>query len=167
MGDDSNCVSSLESQVHCSEAPGSFEVSDKELVAAILRKDRKATAEFVGRYSDSVYRFVRSRLAPRTDLTDDLVQEVFLTAWQQFGSFRAESSLYTWLMAIARHKVQDYYRALLRQPDPIEDWEETPAVLLGPQLDVIRSCLQVLSCFCPLFKPAGSAVGANQASARW
>ena len=40
-------------------------------------------------------------------------------------------------MAIARHKVQDYYRALLRQPDPIEDWEETPAVLLGPQLDVI------------------------------
>src|SRR5215469_5896578 len=38
---------------------------DVGLVAAVLRRDRKATAEFVDRYSDHIYGYVRSRLAPR------------------------------------------------------------------------------------------------------
>ena len=38
---------------------------DSSLVAAILNKDRKATAEFVMRFADSIYSYVRSRLAPR------------------------------------------------------------------------------------------------------
>src|SRR5262249_40601357 len=55
---------------------------DQELVQAVLRKDRKATALFVEKYADSVYGYVRSRLAPRGDLADDLVQDVFLAAWE-------------------------------------------------------------------------------------
>src|SRR5215831_9683016 len=57
------------------------ESTDSELVAEVLRKDRKATAEFVARYTDPVYGYVRRRLIPRTDLVDDLVQEIFLAAW--------------------------------------------------------------------------------------
>jgi RNA polymerase sigma-70 factor (ECF subfamily) len=94
---------------------------DGALVAAVLRKDRKATAEFVSRHADSVYGYVRSRLAPRMDLAEDLVQEVFLAAWEHLPSFRADSRLEAWLMGIARHKVEDHYRARLREPDPLED----------------------------------------------
>lgn len=54
--------------------------SDRELVAEVLAKDRKATAEFVARYADHVYGYVRRRLIPHTDLVDDLVQEIFLAA---------------------------------------------------------------------------------------
>src|SRR2546423_10131275 len=136
MKDVSGC-SALETQVHCAGQAISSDLGDRELVAALLGKDRKATAEFVGRYSDAVYSYVRSRLIPKTDRTDDLVQEVFMTAWQQLESFRAESSLYTWLLAIARHKVQDYYRALLRQPASLEEWAETPALISMPQFDDI------------------------------
>src|SRR5258708_27689507 len=81
-------------------------MGDRELVAAVLSKDRKATAEFVSRYGDAVYNYVRSRLIPHADRTDDLVQEVLMSAWQQLGSFRAESSLHAWLLAIARHEQQ-------------------------------------------------------------
>ena len=136
MKDVSGC-SPLGAQVQCAGQSISSDMGDRELVDALLGKDRKATAEFVGRYSDAVYSYVRSRLIPHTDRTDDLVQEVFMTAWQQLGSFRAESSLHTWLLAIARHKVQDHYRALLRQPASLEEWDETPALISMPQFDDI------------------------------
>src|SRR5258708_814218 len=136
MKDVSGC-SRLETQVQCAGQSISSGMADRELVAAVLSKDRKATAEFVGRYGDVVYNYVRSRLIPHTDRTDDLVQEVFVSAWQQLERFRAESSLHTWLLAIARHKVQDHYRALLRQPAPLEEWDDTPALISMPQFEDI------------------------------
>jgi RNA polymerase sigma-70 factor (ECF subfamily) len=94
---------------------------DKELVAAILQKDRKATAEFVARYADQIYLYVRSRLIPRVDLVDDLVQEVFLAAWESLPTYRSQSPLGSWLHGIARHKVENWYRACLRAPLPLEE----------------------------------------------
>src|SRR6516225_12094178 len=106
------------------------ERSDRELVAEILSKDRKATAEFVARYADHVYAYVRRRLIPRADLVDDLVQEVFLAAWENLDKFRGDSSLRSWLLGIARHKVEDHYRKRLRElqfRDEGEDSSEEPA----------------------------------------
>jgi len=103
---------------------------DKELAAGVLRKDRKATAEWVSRYADSVYTYVRRRLVPRADRVDDVVQEVFLAAWESLGQFegKGNSSLGSWLLGIARHKVEDYYRRCLRQADmPLEEDYSTSA----------------------------------------
>jgi RNA polymerase sigma-70 factor, ECF subfamily len=91
------------------------------LVAAILEKDRKATAEFVARYADQIYLYVRSRLIPRLDLVDDLVQDVFLAAWENLTSYRGDATLGSWLQGIARHKVENYYRASLRAALPLEE----------------------------------------------
>lgn len=97
---------------------------DVRLVAAVLKRDRKATAEFVQQYSDSIYAYVRHRLIPRTDLVDDLVQDIFLAAWKSLQNFRGQSSLRAWLMGIARHKIEDHYRGVLRATIPIEeDWD--------------------------------------------
>jgi RNA polymerase sigma-70 factor (ECF subfamily) len=96
---------------------------DAALLAGLLRKDRKATAEFVSRYSDSVYGFIRSRLAPRYEAVDDLVQEVFLAAWQNIGHYRREGALQGWLLGIARHKVEDYFRAQLHAPEALSESE--------------------------------------------
>jgi RNA polymerase sigma-70 factor (ECF subfamily) len=94
---------------------------ERELVAAILRKDRKATARFVAGYTDFVYSYVRHRLAPRTDLVDDIVQEVFLVALGNLSSFLGNAPLRSWLLGIARHKVEAYYRERLREPEPLGD----------------------------------------------
>lgn len=93
---------------------------DRALVEAVLRKDRKATAEFVDTYTDAVYSFIRRRLNPREDLVDDLVQEVFVAAWENLASFRGPSPLRSWLLGIARHKVEDHYRGLLRDAHPLD-----------------------------------------------
>src|SRR5215471_1049238 len=102
---------------------------DVALVTAVLQRDRKATAEFVDTYTDAVYAFIRRRLSPRLDLVEDLVQEVFIAAWEHLNSFHGASPLRAWLLGIARHKVEDYYRRRLQSAQPLEPAtaEELPA----------------------------------------
>ncbi len=106
--------------------PQGHHVASEEriLLDAVLRKDRKATAEFVSRYADPIYGYVSQRLAPRADLVEDLVQEVFLVALQKLDTFAGKSSVLGWLLGIARHKVEDLYRARLREPDSLSDLED-------------------------------------------
>lgn len=103
--------------------------NEQRLVAAVLQGNRKATAEFVAQYADSIYSYVRHRLTPRQDLVDDVVQEVFLAALDNLRSFRGASQLRSWLLGIARHKVESHYREQLRAPDSLDDEEsaEPPA----------------------------------------
>lgn len=91
----------------------------------------------MSRYSDAVYSFVRSRLAPRSDAIEDLVQEVFLAAWKNIADFRRDGPLQGWLMGIARHKVEDHYRARLRAPELLPDDElDLAAGETTPEFDV-------------------------------
>jgi RNA polymerase sigma-70 factor (ECF subfamily) len=87
------------------------------LVAGVLAKERKATAEFVDLCADWLYPFLRRRLIPRADLVEDTMQEVLIAAWQALPAFRGEASLRSWVLGIARHKVDDYYRKRLRDSD--------------------------------------------------
>jgi len=98
--------------------------AERELIASVLRKDRKAAARLVAGHIDAVYGYARSRLAPRADLVDDIVQDVFLAALNGLGTFQAQSSLRTWLLGIARHKVEDVYRQRLRASLPLDDLNE-------------------------------------------
>ena len=72
-------------------------------------------------YTDSVYAYVRHRLAPRADLVDDVVQDVFLAALGSLSSFLGNAPLRSWLLGIARHKVETFYRQRLREPEPLAD----------------------------------------------
>jgi RNA polymerase sigma-70 factor (ECF subfamily) len=108
---------------------------EQRLVAAILGRDRKAAAELVSRYADAIYSYVRHRLAPRADLVDDLVQEVFLAALNSLPGFRGASSLRAWLLGIARHKVESYYRERLRAPEPLGEEDDIEPTVEGPPLD--------------------------------
>ena len=91
--------------------------SDKALAEAISSKDRKASAEFVQIHADAVYTYVLSRLRPNIADAEDLTQEVFLAACRSIAEYRASSSLRAWILGIARHKVEDYYRARVRPAD--------------------------------------------------
>jgi RNA polymerase sigma-70 factor, ECF subfamily len=118
---------------------------DVRLVAEVLRKDRKATAEFVSRYTDCVYSYVRRRMIPRTDVAEDLIQEVFVAAWQNLKNYRGDASLRHWLLGIARHKVDDHYRKRLRTldwPDPEDESIAEPSVTPTYEEQIDRALLQ-------------------------
>lgn len=98
--------------------------SDQQLVGAILRNDRKAAAQFVAQHADAIYGYVRHRLAPRHDLVADMVQDVFLAALESLPNFRFTSPLRAWVLGIARHKVEDFYRRQLRAPGGLDEQDE-------------------------------------------
>lgn len=108
---------------------------DLDLARAVLRKDRKATAEFVEKLSGPVYSYIRGRLFPRADAVEDTVQEVFVAAWQYLPGYRGTSPLAAWIMGIARHKVEDHYRRRLREFSQWDDDLPEPADAASPPLD--------------------------------
>ncbi len=129
-------MDAIKSTTDVSHAETPSGTRDLKLVAAVLEKDRKATAEFVELHADSIYAYVHHRLIPRADLVDDIVQEVFLAAWDNLDKFKGTSSLRTWLLGIARHKVESYYRRRLREPRPLDQDEPDSAPYSDdPQLE--------------------------------
>lgn len=110
--------------------------SDLELSRAVLARDRKATARLVEYHTDIVYRYVWRRLTPKVDMVDDIVQEAFVAAWRALKTYSGESSLQTWLLGIARFKVEDHYRRTLGGPlAAVEIEEDSPALADDLDLD--------------------------------
>ena len=62
----------------------------------------------------SVERFVRYRMNVKAD-ADDVLQEVFLAAYQKFPQLRNKDSFKAWIISIARNKCNDYFRAKAAQ----------------------------------------------------
>ena len=54
-------------------------------------------------------RYVRFRLSAKAD-ADDVLQEVFLTAYQRFSQLKNQDAFQAWLISIARNKCSDYFR---------------------------------------------------------
>jgi RNA polymerase sigma-70 factor (ECF subfamily) len=77
-------------------------------------------------------------------LVDDVVQDVFLAALKGLAAFGGQSSLRTWLIAIARHKIEDIYRQRLRAAlaldlDSTDDEPTSNEIPLDEQIDKARA----------------------------
>lgn len=97
-------------------------------------RDRKAAAEFVQTHSDPLDRYVRSRLQPRFESVDEVVQEVFLTALKSLPSNRGDAVFRSWLLGVPRRKAEDHYRERLRNI-PLPDEAKDTLPLIGPDID--------------------------------
>lgn len=64
---------------------------------------------WVEQYADYLYGFAMSRLRDE-DVAKDLVQDTFLAALQRLNQFEGNSQEKTWLTAILKNKIADFYR---------------------------------------------------------
>ena len=72
----------------------------------------------------SVERFVRFRMSSKAD-ADDVLQEIFLTAYQKFPQLKNKDSFKAWIISIARNKCNDYFRKKATQYEiPIDELTE-------------------------------------------
>jgi len=97
------------------------EPEDAVLVARCRAGDERAATALVRRFAPSVARFVAS-LGERQEV-EEVVQDTFVRAFASLDGFRGESSLGSWLFAIARNLVRDRVRgrASRYQVVPIEE----------------------------------------------
>src|SRR5258708_15282916 len=84
--------------------------SEAELIAAVLRGDSASFEPLVEKYSPRVFATAR-RYARRESEVADIVQEVWLKAFQKLASFRGEAPFEHWLMRMAVRTCFDFLRS--------------------------------------------------------
>src|SRR3954451_25475368 len=89
--------------------------TDLELIARWKAGDERAATSLVARHAPALARFAAS-LGQRTDI-EEVVQDTFVRAFGSIDSFRADSSLRTWLFTIERRLILDRRRADRRRKD--------------------------------------------------
>jgi len=88
--------------------------SDLDLVLRAQAGEAAAFGELVDRYQKAVYGIVSRMVHTRED-ADDLVQDVFVSAYQAIGSFRRDAKFSTWLHAIAVNTTLKRLKKMKRQ----------------------------------------------------
>lgn len=84
-------------------------VDEKILIAALKEGKMEAWKEFVDSYQSKIYGLALCMLKNRTQ-AEDITQEVFIAAYKGIGSFRADSSLKTWLYRITANLASKFIR---------------------------------------------------------
>jgi RNA polymerase sigma-70 factor, ECF subfamily len=92
-------------------APAQAETHISNLVRSAQAGDGDAFAELYRRFARMVHGVVLARIA-RTEV-DDVVQDVFVTAFERLGSLREAAAFPGWLASIARHRAVDHGRRLV------------------------------------------------------
>ncbi len=63
----------------------------------------------------SVERFVNFKISSKPD-AEDVLQDIFLTAFQKFAVLKNKGSFKAWIISIAKNKCNDYYRKSITNP---------------------------------------------------
>lgn len=108
-----------------------MELSDAEIIAAVLKGRTASFESLVQKYSPRVFATAR-RYARRESEVEDIVQEVWLKSFQKLGSFRGDAPFEHWLMRLAVRICYDFLRSHRRNretsfselSEPEEDWLE-------------------------------------------
>jgi RNA polymerase sigma-70 factor (ECF subfamily) len=106
-----------------------MEPSDAELIAAVIRGDTASFEPLIVKYQPRIFAMAR-RYARRESEVEDIVQEVFIKAFQKLGGFRGEAPFDHWLMRLAVRTCYDFLRAHQRNREtsftelsqPDTDW---------------------------------------------
>ena len=84
--------------------------ADTDWVAAARRGDRDGFTRLYQRYAPVVHGALIARVPPHD--ARDLVQDVFVIAMRRIDDLREAESVGGWLLAIARARAADYWRAV-------------------------------------------------------
>jgi RNA polymerase sigma-70 factor (ECF subfamily) len=109
--------------------PSRMERSDAEFIAAVLKGDAASFEPLVQKYSPRVFATAR-RYARRESEVEDIVQEIWLKAFNKLDSFRGDAPFEHWLMRLAVRTCYDFLRGHQRNreatfsdlTEPESDW---------------------------------------------
>jgi len=86
-------------------------MTDSELIAGIIKRERRAFDLFYNRYAQIIFNLCVRILKDEAE-AQDVLQEILLQIWRDAARFDPErASVKTWLFTIARSRVLDRYRS--------------------------------------------------------
>jgi RNA polymerase sigma-70 factor, ECF subfamily len=88
---------------------GELPDDEEAIVRAAARGDQGAFGELYSRHARVIYAILLARVPAHE--AEDLVQEVFITAFQKLPGLRAPGAFRGWICAIARNHANDFHRS--------------------------------------------------------
>jgi RNA polymerase sigma-70 factor (ECF subfamily) len=114
------------------------EQDDDRLIRQIAAGDRSALAALYQRHGQVVLAQIMLLTGERA-LSEEILQDTMLAVWHGAGSFRGESRVRSWVIAISRRQARDRMRR--RKVDTVTDdafLSEWPAAGPGPEQQVLE-----------------------------
>lgn len=87
------------------------DISDEELVNALIRKDSDSVGILYDKYSAFLFGII-TRIVNSDETAEDVLQEVFVKVWKNIGSYdSSKGKLITWMANISRNLAIDKIRS--------------------------------------------------------
>jgi RNA polymerase sigma-70 factor (ECF subfamily) len=117
----------------------SSSLTDEELVSQVRAGEDAVFAAIVERYEERLYNTVY-RIVGSAEDARDILQETFVKAYENLGTFRGNSSLYTWLFRIAvntslSHRRRRKWVQMGGSPGDDGDADDAPSVPVAAEAD--------------------------------
>ena len=108
------------------KVPSPDEVPDDVLVTRARGGDKEAYRLLVEKYQGRVFAIAFEIVKNRQD-AEDIAQESFVKAYLSLGSFKGESSFFTWLYRIVHNMALDVRRKLIRRGGETLEYDDIKA----------------------------------------
>ena len=106
---------------------------DCELVRRVASRDRDALTDLYRRHGPVLFRHILFVVSDR-GMSEEILQDTLVAVWLNAASFRGDSKVRSWMIAIARRKAHDRMRR--RRPAVVAEYDlfERPDAAPGPEL---------------------------------
>lgn len=84
-------------------------MSEKHFLNQLLANDQRAIGKLYQLYQERLLNFILKKVKRQED-AEEILQDTFLSTLDSLPIFKQNCSLYTYLCAIARHEIADFYR---------------------------------------------------------
>jgi RNA polymerase sigma-70 factor (ECF subfamily) len=108
-----------ETTTAAAEAAAQKTSAQTQIVERVVAGDAEAFGELYKMFAPMVHGIILARV-PR-DETDDIVQEVFLSAFKNLHTLREKAAVGAWLAMIARNRAAEFYRSARPTEELSED----------------------------------------------
>ncbi len=120
---------------------------DKVLLMRAAEGDEMAFEQLYARHSAALFTYL-TRLVRHRDIAEEILQETFVSVWQQAALFQGRSSVKTWVFRIAHHKAVSWLRRN-REPLHLDDdfplRDDASALDAWEKIETVREALSGLS----------------------
>jgi RNA polymerase sigma-70 factor (ECF subfamily) len=103
------------------EKPIIKEMSDKELIACIREGQEVCFDDLFGRYRSKLFFYLRHFVGSREE-AEDLLQNVFVKAYEKFDTFDARRAFSSWIYRIAHNEAVNYIKK--KNKKTMLSWED-------------------------------------------
>jgi RNA polymerase sigma-70 factor, ECF subfamily len=109
--------------------------NDNELVKRIKSGEKNAFKTLYLKYSDLLFVYILHRLNKDKDAANDIWQETWVVLVEKINEFQFKSNIFTWLCAIAKNKIADYYRNAKKQ-EPFKNIDKLQFDIDAEELEI-------------------------------